>query len=366
MRRLVLVVGLVMLAGCTVGLDPDTGERSPDDAPTGGDANGTLTVHAIDVGQGDATLIEGPTGETMLIDSGDWPEEGETVLDYLDDRGIDRIDYLVSTHAHADHIGGHAAVIDHYETERGGIGEVWDPGIAHTTNTYERYLDAVEAHDVTLIDAQAGDELPIEGVEAVLYNPPAEPQTDDFHGNSLVLKLTHGSVSVLFTGDIETGTESRLVDEYGDELDADVYQAGHHGSSTSSSDELLGAVDPTVALVSSAYDSQYGHPHEETLTRFDDHGIDTYWTGVHGTTVLDTDGEEFAVSTVAGATADPASISDEPEADGEATAPVERRARYGARSGVSGRLAAVGTFGQPRTVELPPFTDSRPQSRPVQ
>lgn len=122
MRRILLVLVLMTLAGCTIGLDPDdgtpdietdddpadvggdetdndtSGDETDDDAASSTEANGTLVVHAIDVGQADATLIEAPEGETMLIDSGDWREDGETVLAYLEEHDVDRIDYLVTTH----------------------------------------------------------------------------------------------------------------------------------------------------------------------------------------------------------------------------------------------------------------------------
>lgn len=273
----------------------------------------TLEIHAIDVGQGDATLIVGPE-ETMLIDSGDWRDDGETVIAYLESQGVERIDYLVTTHAHADHIGGHAAVIEHYETEHDGVGEVWDPGVAHTSQTYENYLDAVEAHDVDLIRAQSGDEIDFAGGTTVL-NPPAESGSDDLHENSLAVRVTHGETAFLATGDAESETEERMVEEHGDALEADVYQAGHHGSSTSSSDAFLDRVDPEYAIVSSAYDSQYGHPHEEVLAAFDERRVETYWTAVHGSIVVESNGEEVSVEPETDATTDPSELREEPPVD---------------------------------------------------
>lgn len=301
--------------------DTDEDDESRNDETgtnEGGAAEGTLEIHAIDVGQADATLLVGPE-ETMLIDSGDWRDDGEDVLEYLDSQGVEQLDYLVSTHAHADHIGGHAAVIEHYETEEDGIGEVWDPGVAHTSQTYENYLDAVEEHDVDLLEARAGDELAFADGATVL-NPPEDRESDDLHDNSLSLRVTHGESSFLATGDAETGAETRLVEEYGAELESDVYQVGHHGSSTSSTPEFLDHVDPEIALISSAYDSQYDHPHDEVLEAFDERGIETYWTAVHGSIVLESDGEEFTVETGADATTDPAEIGSEPPADESAAA----------------------------------------------
>ena len=329
---------LVVLSGCAgVGVGPDG--TPTDGAPTDGTAtpaeptgtapppNGTIEVHVIDVGQADATLLR-TDEETMLIDSGDWRDDGETVLEYLDSRGVDRIDHLVSTHAHADHIGGHEAVIDHYETERDGVGAVYDSGVTHTSQTYERYLDAVERHDVRLFEVRSGDEIPLEGAAATVLSP-APPVGDDLHENGASVSVAVGETSFLFTGDAERATESRLLERHGDRLDADVYQAGHHGSNTSSGPAFLDAVDPAVAVVSSGYDSQFGHPHDEPLERFSERGIRTLWTGVHGTIVLESDGEGIAVRTQVDATTDPLELNDAPEAGADPTDPTAERFAVG-------------------------------------
>lgn len=307
----------------------DTDESTAEETET---AEGNLEIHAINVGQADATLLIGPE-ETMLIDSGDWRDDGETVITYLESQGIERIDYLVTTHAHADHIGGHAAVIEHYETERDGVGEVWDPGVSSTSRTYESYLDAVEEHDVDLIRGQSGDEIDFAG-ETTVLSPPEEREDDDLNDNSLSVRVTHGETAFLATGDAERESEQRMVEEHGDALEADVYQVGHHGSSTSSSDAFLDRVDPEYAIISSAYKNQYGHPHEEVLMAFDERGIETYWTAVHGTTVVESDGEYLSVEAETDATTDPLEIRGEP--------PVDEDAEEAART----TPAAASTVGQ--------------------
>ncbi|AGB39939.1 ComEC/Rec2 family competence protein [Natronococcus occultus] len=340
MRRallVVLVAVLLLIAGCAEGgetadetpaaetgddledADPDT-EDGPETAETPSDSNGSeeteangtdsgdengettdvdgeLEIHHIDVGQADATLLIDPSGETMLVDSGDWPQAGADVIEYLEAQDVDRIDHLVATHAHADHIGGHDEIIAHYETERDGIGAAYDSGVATTSQTYERYLDAVEEHDVDLFVVDEDDRFEFGAADVDVLNPPSGDSGSDLHYNSVTLRVEFGEFAYLTTGDAEAEAEQRMVDEHGDRLDVDVYQAGHHGSSTSSSQPFMDRVTPAVAIISSAYDSQYGHPSDDVLEEYADRGLETYWTGVHGDVVLTTNGEGYDVET---------------------------------------------------------------------
>lgn len=358
MRRILLVAAvatLLVLAGC-VG-EPEDGESfddsvdglgdesgagpddateatpaddgddsdAPDDASdetadSSGPPAGELEIHHIDVGQADSTLIIAPSGESILVDTGDWRDDGESVIDYLEVHGIESVDHLVATHAHADHIGGHAAVIEHFEETGEGIGAAYDSGVAHGTQTYENYLDAIETHEVDLFEVEEGDELPLEDddLTVTVLNPPANDSGTDLHYNSVVLAIEFGEFRYLTTGDGEEDAESRLLAEWSHELDADVYQAGHHGSSTSSSEAFLDAVSPEIAVISSDFDSQYGHPHDEVLERFDEHDVETYWTGVHGDVVFSTGGESDDIEIVVEheETTDPLELRDmKPEDD---------------------------------------------------
>ena len=273
--------------------------------------DGTLEIHHIDVGQADATLLLEPTGETMLVDSGDWQQDGKPVLDYLENRTVDRIDHLVATHGHADHIGGHDTIIDHFEAERDGIGAAYDSGIAHSSNLYVRYLDAIEECDVDLFAVEAGDRFEFGAGTVEVYNPPADASNSDLHYNSVTLRIEFGDVTYLTTGDAEAAAEQRMVNEHEGELDAHTYQAGHHGSSTSSTAPFMDASTPAVAIVSSAYDSSYEHPHDDVLEDFADRGLETCWTAVHGDVVLTTDGDDYDLETERTASTDAEDLLEE-------------------------------------------------------
>jgi len=313
-----VVVVVALLSGCLAGVGDFGTDAEPDDT-------GELEVHVIDVGQADATLVVDPTGETMLIDSGHWTDDGEIVLSYLQDRGIERIDYLVTTHAHADHVGGHAEVIEYYETEAEGIGAIYDSGTVSTSETYGDYLDAVEQYNVSLVQAQEGDEIPIEGAEADVLHPTPDSDLEELNENSLVVHLEHGNAGFLFTGDIGTEEERRLVDEYDDELVSTVYQVGHHGSYSSTSNALLDAASPSIAVISAPYDSPYDHPHDEPLERLAARDVDTYWTAIHGTVVFTSDGDTVRIASQTGATTDPAEFGDAEPSDADPTDPFEER-----------------------------------------
>jgi competence protein ComEC len=268
--------GALVIAGCSEP-DPDP-DPDPDPEPTG-----DIDIHHLDVGQADATVLV-TNNETIVIDTGDWPQEGQPVIDYLENLGIQHVDHLVATHAHADHIGGQAELIEHFETEHDGVGFVYDAGIQHTSQTYEDYLDAVDEYDKDLLIVEEGEALPVDEMEVFALNPPANDTRDGLHYNSVTLLFGDGGISYLTTGDAETDAESRMTSEWPDLLDVDIYQAGHHGSSTSSNDGFVDAVDPDLGVISSAYDSQFDHPHDETLLTFDEHSVETYWTGVHART----------------------------------------------------------------------------------
>ncbi len=259
-----------------------------------------LSVHFIDVGQGDAILVLLPNGQNMLIDAGD-NGLGPRVVAYLKEQGVTRVDYLVATHPHADHIGGMPEVIEAFE-----IGKVYMPRTGHTTRIYERLLLAIKEKGLTVIEARTGVVLFDEPELKVRLVGPVPGTYTSLNDYSAVVHLRYRYTAFLFTGDAEAASEGRMIaaggfwphkpaEPAGVVLDADVLKVGQHGSRSSTTAAFLEAVSPTIAVISVGADNRYGHPHADTLARLQAAGVTVYRTDLHGTVVITSDGEQLTV-----------------------------------------------------------------------
>jgi beta-lactamase superfamily II metal-dependent hydrolase len=253
-----------------------------------------------DVGQGDSILVILPNTKTLLIDGGERESSGK-VLATLRELGSSRINVVVATHPHADHIGGLIDVIKNVD-----VGQVLDSGQVHTTQTFEDFLDAIEMKQIPLKSVREGYSINLDpAVKIDVLNPPASlPDGADneaeLNDNSVVLKLTYGEFSALLTGDMQEINEARLVFENATTLDAKVLKAGHHGSRTSSSSPFLNAVTPEVVIISVGAGNTYGHPHQEALDRISAAGTEhLFRTDVDGTITLTANGSssEYSILT---------------------------------------------------------------------
>ncbi len=278
------------LSAETDGADTDPGEEGSATPGTSGSGSvsGDLEVHYLDVGQADATLLLHDE-VAVLIDAGNW--QRSDVVPALQSAGVETLDLIVITHPHADHIGQFDQIMDAFE-----VAEVWWSGSITTTQTFERAVAALERSDAAYEEPRAGASTTIGPLAIDIVNPPAGVGLSDLHDAGLGLRITYGEVSLLFTGDAEAATESRMVSSAAEYLTADVLQLGHHGSNTSTTANFLAAVDPAVAIYSAGSGNQYGHPHAEVVDRVTGAGIDLYGTDVHGTVVLTTDGSSWDIT----------------------------------------------------------------------
>ncbi len=265
---LILCLFLIFsVAGCenvfTSTPTPEAPSTSTSSITTQEEVTGSLRVEFLDVGQADCSLAFLPDGKILLVDAGD-RGDGEEILSYIKSRGIEKIDFLVATHPHADHIGGMADIINELE-----IGKIFAPRVAAkdipTSKTYEDFLMAVKQKGLKFTAAQKGATLfEGEGYKAVCFAP-VKSEYDDLNSYSVVFNLIFGSHSVLFTGDAESDSEEDMLNS-GFDLDCDILKVGHHGSSSSSSWQFLNSTTPDYAVISCGEDNSYNHPHKETLT----------------------------------------------------------------------------------------------------
>ena len=253
-----------------------------------------LTVHIIDIGQGDSILIKTPLRKYILIDVGERSYSSK-LINYLQNENIYRIDAFFATHPHADHIGGAKEIFDNFE-----ILSVYEPGYPYDSATYNRFIDAVENENCPLYtddDIDPGDYVYVEnGVDLqVLAINKAASNTNDA---SIVLRLDYGRTSFLFTGDINGDqgdyVESYLVDNW--DVNIDILKVSHHGSSHASTDYFLSEATPETSIISCGTGNSYGHPHHETITRLSNHGSLIYRTDLNGNIVINTDGISYNVN----------------------------------------------------------------------
>jgi competence protein ComEC len=246
-----------------------------------------VSVHFLEVGQGDATIFISPDA-TLLIDTG--RHDRSDVVPHLRSLGVSTIDVVAITHAHADHIGQLDRVLDTFE-----VGEVWMSGTPHTTQTFDRAISALERSSAGYEEPRAGDTTTVGPLTIEILSP--VQLSGDIDADMLAMRVSYGSVSFLFTGDLEASGESGIVGRAGGDLATTIYQVGHHGSSTSTSPGLLAAIRPDVAIYSASATNQYGHPHAETINRLASAGIEIYGTPEHGTITVTTDGSTYRVTT---------------------------------------------------------------------
>lgn len=254
--------------------------------------NNELVVHYIDVGQGDSTFIELPNNEVMLIDAGEY-EYSETIDNYISDLGYNKIDYIIGTHPHSDHIGGMEDIINSYD-----IGKVYLPKASSNTKTYKGLLESIKDKGLKIDTGKSGVNIIDEGDLKIDIISPVNDSYDDLNNYSIVVKMIYDDNSFLFMGDAEKKVENEIMDNVKDisYLKADVIKVGHHGSGTSSGKDFLKLVSPKFAIVSVGKDNKYGHPHKNILEDYQDIGASIYRTDEMGTIIVKSNGKNISVN----------------------------------------------------------------------
>lgn len=246
-----------------------------------------LKVHFIDVGQGDSTLIQTPDGANILIDAG-IKSAGQKVVSFLKSKDVGKIDMVVATHPHADHIGGLITVLNSFKVDK-----FVDSGKAHTSQTYLEMLTIIDNKNIPFEVAQKGKEYAFDnGFKMTTIH--ADSSATNLNNASVSFRAKHNKVSFLLTGDAEKEAEAAMVNS-GYNLNSTIYKAGHHGSNTSSTQAFVNKVKPEVSILSYGKGNSYGHPHDEVVKRLKAVGSKLYSTE-NGDITVKTNGTIYSVS----------------------------------------------------------------------
>ena len=282
---LFLILSL-LLSGCAVVVGPAADSPPPRSRPDGE----TLTVHFIDVGQADSILLE-CSGEYLLIDGGN-RDDGQLIVSYLDQMGVEELSAVVCTHAHEDHVGGLPSVLAVYPTAA-----VYAPTKTYSSKIFDDFLYYVDQQRLEVTIPDPGHQLWLGGTKLTVLGPvKSYAETND---TSIVLRAEFGETSFIFTGDMETAAENDMLDHWDSDptlFQADVLKVGHHCSNTSTGYRFLNEVDPDYGIISCGKDNSYGHPHEEPLSRLNQAGVTLFRTDELGHILATTDGKELTIT----------------------------------------------------------------------
>lgn len=252
-------------------------------------ASSSFTVTFINVGQGDASLIQ-CDGKAMLIDGGE-PDQSQKIYAILKKKGIDQLDYIVCTHVHSDHSGGLSGALQ-YATCKEALTNV----TSSTNETFNTFLRQCEKHSVPVVVPNVGDVFSLGSASFRILGPTDMELSMDENDRSIVLRLDYGSTSFLFAGDAEQEEQQLLMYNDYEDLKVNVLKAAHHGSFNGASYAWIKAVQPEITVISCGANNSYGHPHQETLDLLKQYGSALYRTDLQGDIVITSDGTSLKTS----------------------------------------------------------------------
>ena len=278
--------------------DPSGYQSDPQDGdvPLAADARVSIAASAfepgfsvffLDVGQSDATLIV-CDGAAMLIDGGN-PSDSSLIYSFLQRHGITHLEYIVASHAHADHVGGLSGALN-FAT----VGIALSPVTEYDTRAFESFVRYLDAQGVSITVPNHGDTFMLGSAHVQIVGPINESSNPN--NMSIVMRVTYGETSFLFTGDAERALEQDIL-EAGYDISATVLSVGHHGSDTSTTYPFLREIMPIYAVISCGRDNQYGHPHDNLLSRLRDADVTVFRTDMQGTIIAVSDGRTVSFTT---------------------------------------------------------------------
>ena len=253
----------------------------------------TLSITYFDVGQGDAALIQTPNGKHLLIDAGMWNpgyNSGRSIiLPHLKYEGINKLDAVILSHPHADHIGGILDLIDSIP-----IDTIYNSGFEYESNLYRSYLELANQKNTAVKSLRAGNSISIdESVLFLVFAPEGGTFNQDPNQHSIVLEVIYGNTEFLFTGDAGENQELRILENYASLLDTDVLKVGHHGSRTSSSEKFISTTSPDISIMSLAESNRFKHPHPEAVQRILESKTELFFTSRDKAIILKSDGKRI-------------------------------------------------------------------------
>ncbi len=281
---LLCICALLSFVGCAKDIELNKSEISYTSIEGAG-----LVAHFIDVGQGDCILLESQ-GEFALVDAGEYSEVQKAVS-YLKDLGVENIEYLISTHPHSDHCGGLSEIIRYFDCKF-----LISPKTGEDSHTWNYVLDAADERGVSFETPKVSDVYTLGEATITILSPEENNIYANMNNYSIVCRVDYQNTSMLLTGDAEKLVERELIRDKKD-ISADILKCGHHGSSTSTCEEFLDAVNPSAAIITCGKNNDYGHPHKEVTSALTARQIPYWQTATQGNIIVATDGDKISITT---------------------------------------------------------------------